>query len=121
MAVPFHIRQAIIVKTLWTLAENPELTAEQARQIAAKAVAREHRAQAKQQRNHGKLVTSVSHHAQAEVTIDNAREVLIARVMAMAARLAEYQSTQAERSGVTTPVDTSGSADEKRDDRGRSK
>jgi hypothetical protein len=103
MAVPFRIRQAITVRTFWTLAENPELTAEQARQIAAKELAREHRAQAKQQRKHGNLVTPVSHHAQADVTIHNAREVLIARVLATATRIFEYQRAEAERSGVTSP------------------
>ena len=101
--VPHHILQQITVRTLWLLVGNPGLTREQAREIAAREVAQEQREKAKQDRAEGKSVAGVSQNAQGDVTIDNAKEVLLARLLATAARLAEYQRTQAERNRVTSP------------------
>jgi hypothetical protein len=94
-----HILGQITARALWLLAGNPGLTGEQAREIAAKELAREHRAQAKQRRKHGKLVASASNHTQGELTIDKAGEILIARVTSVVERL--FERNEAELSSVT--------------------
>jgi N6-adenosine-specific RNA methylase IME4 len=68
-----------------------------ARQIAAREItAREKRTLAKQQ--HNQLGTPVSHHAQGDVTIHNAKEVPLARIIATATRISRCDRTQTEQS-----------------------
>jgi hypothetical protein len=101
--LPDAVRQAILVRSLWMLASNPRLSREDARAQAAAEIAEEQRAQARYERRPTPAARP-----------RDARDTLIARVLAVASRLAasrsasppsppDHRAVRLERAAAPTP------------------